>query len=154
MADAKKQGTAVTQLAPNRLKFSEHTRNIFTMTPEAGTPIEALVDKGYWAHVAAKFKPGDRIEVLAEDGEYFAELLVQDAGRLYAKVAVLRHVKLDSVEVQESDLVIGDLSIKHRGPHLKWCVLRGKDSLHEGKTKDEALTIMRNLAKTTGQAAA
>lgn len=134
----------MTQLASNRLQFAEHRRNIYTVTPEAGTPYDALLKDGYWAHVSAKLRSGDRIEVLAEDGSYFAELLVLDAGRLYAKVAELRHVKLDVVEVQEGDLMLEGLEVKWQGPHLKWCVLRGKDRLKDTMDKASAIQWMKN----------
>lgn len=137
----------MTQLASNRLHFAEHRRNIFDVVPEKGTPFEVLLKDGYWAHVSAKLKPGDRIEVRAEDGSYFAELMVMDAGRLYAKVAVLMHVKLDAIEVRESDMAVADYRVEHCGPQLKWCVLRGKDRLKEGLDKASAVQWMQSHAK-------
>lgn len=134
----------MTQLASNRLHFAEHRRNIFVVTPEHDTPFEEILKDGYWAHVSAKMKPGDRIEVMAEDGSYFAELIVQDAGRLYAKVATLRHVKLDAVEVTEGGMAAGGLEVKWQGPQLKWCVLRGKDRLKEGLDKGSAVQWMNS----------
>lgn len=136
----------MTQLASNRLHFAENRRNIFTVTPEAGTPYEAVLKEGYWAHVSAKLRPTDRIEVLAEDGSYFAELIVLDAGRLYAKVAELRKVSLDPIEVKESDLTVDGLEAKWRGPQLKWCVMRGKDCLKDGMDKATAVHWMKNHA--------
>jgi hypothetical protein len=137
----------MTQLASNRLHFAENRRNVFCVTPEHGTPYDAILKDDYWAHVSAKMKPGDRIEVLAEDGSYFAELLVQDAGRLYAKVASLRHVKLDAVEVKEGGLVMEGYEVAWKGPQLKWCVLRGKDRLKEGMDKATAIHWMQSHAK-------
>ena len=99
----------MTQLASNRLHLAEHRRNIFDVVPEHGTPFEELLKDSYWAHVSAKLKPGDHIEVRAEDGSYYAELIVQDAGRLYAKVAKLVHVVLDAVEVREGSLTADGL---------------------------------------------
>ena len=136
----------MTQLASNRLHLAEHRRNIFDVVPEHGTPFDALMDSGYWAHVSAKLKPGDRIEVRAEDGSYYAELIVQDAGRLYAKVAVLTHVKLDAVEVKEGGLSLDGYEVAWKGPQLKWCVLRGKDRLKDNMTKGEAIHWMQSHA--------
>jgi hypothetical protein len=137
----------VTQLATNRFHLAEFRRNIFDVIPEHGTPFEALLKEGYWAHVSAQMKPGDRIEVRAEDGSYFAQLIVQDAGRLYARVAVLMHVKLDAIEVKEDGLKAGEYEVAWKGPQLKWCVLRGKDKLKDGLTKDAALTWMNEHMK-------
>lgn len=137
----------MTQLAGKRHHLAEGRRNIFCVTPEHNTPYEAILRDDYWAHVSAKMKPGDRIEVLAEDGSYFAELLVQDAGRLYAKVAELRHVKLDAVEVKEGGMVVEGYEVAWKGPQLKWCVLRGKDRLKDGMDKASAIQWMQSHAK-------
>jgi hypothetical protein len=137
----------MTQLAANRLHLAEHRRNVFDVIPEHGTPFDEILKEGYWAHVSAKMKPGDRVEVRAEDGSYYAELIVQDAGRLYAKVAVLTHVKLDSVDVTEGGLAANGLEVAWKGPQLKWCVLRGKDRLKEGMDKGAAVQWMNSHAK-------
>lgn len=137
----------MTQLASNRLKLADGQRNFFRVIPEAGTPFDTMLTDRYWAHVAAKMKPGDHVEVWAEDGSYYAELLVQDAGKLYAKVAVKLHIKLDVVEVKEGGLMIEGYEVKWRGPQMKWCVLRGKDVLKEGMDKASAIQWMQNHAK-------
>jgi hypothetical protein len=137
----------MTQLATNRFHMAEYRRNIFEIVPENGTPFEAVLQEGFWAHVSAKLKPGDRIEVQAEDGSYFAELLVQDAGRLYARVAALRHVQLTAIDVKEDGLKSGEYEVAWKGPALKWCVLRGKDRLKGGMTKDVALSWMHEHMK-------
>lgn len=128
----------MTQLQPDRMQLAEFARAVYTVVPEVDTPFDALLDPGYWAHVAAKLAPWARIEVQAEDGSYFAELLVQDAGRLFAKVAVLRHVELTAVEVTGMTSAAG-YAVKWRGPKLKWSVMRGGDALKdELPSKDEA----------------
>lgn len=137
----------MTQLTPNRLHFAEHRRNVFVVVPEHGTPYEELLKEGYWAHVSAKMKPWDQIEVHAEDGSYYAKLVVQDAGRLYAKVAQLQFVKLDAIEVTEGGMMANGLEVAWKGPQLKWCVLRGKDRLKEGMDKASAIQWMQSHAK-------
>lgn len=137
----------MTQLTPNRFNLAEHQRNIFDVIPEKDTPFDALLTDKYWAHVSAKLKPGDRIEVRAEDGSYYAELLVLDAGRLYAKIAVLLHVELEPVEVKEGGLTAEGYEVKWCGPKLKWCVLRGQDRLKGEMSKSEAVLWMQNHAK-------
>ncbi len=140
----------MTQLNGNRLNPAEEKRIIWHCVPEHGTPFEALLAPGYWAHCSAKLAPGARIEVYAEDDSYFAELIVRDAGRRYAKVAVLRHINLDSVEVLEAETANGGYEVKFQGPHLKWCVIRLSDRsrIVEGKTKAEASAEMASLVQT------
>lgn len=114
----------MTQLATNRIQPVEFMRTIWYVTPENGTPLEAVLDPKYWAHVSWQFKPRDRIEVDADDGSYFAELMVIDAGRLFAKVELLRKHEFTSTEVE------GEMSlyeVKWAGRHAKWRVLRKAD---------------------------
>lgn len=122
----------MTQLIPIRMSLAEGVRNCYRVVPENATPFEALLDPAYWAHVSAKLRPTDKIEVEAEDGSYTALLIVRDAGRLYAKVAVVYYVKLDPVEVGAAAVVPSEYSVSFKGPLLKWCVTRGKDRLREG----------------------
>lgn len=117
----------MTQLAVSRCKQAEYERRVWDVVPEANTPFEALIEPQYWAHVSAKMRPWDHIEVRSEDGSYFAELLVQDAGRLFAKVAVLRKHDLRAIDVGEADAVSTGHEIKHAGPYAKWRVIRLAD---------------------------
>lgn len=114
----------MTQLATDRIQFAQHMRNVWYVTPEAGTPIEALLEPQFWAHVSSKMKPRDRIEVDAEDGSYFVELRVEDAGRLFAKVVVLRQCNLGVTEQKEDS---PDFKVMWAGPHAKWRIVRSKD---------------------------
>lgn len=123
----------MTQLAINRLQQAEYQRTVYRVVPELNTPYEELFDPQYWAHVSAKFRPGDRIEVEAEDGSYYAELRVMDAGTLYAKVAELRKVDFDDNVVVGDSPAMSGYEVKWRGPIMKWSVLRGKDSIREGE---------------------
>lgn len=120
----------MTQLATDRIQIAKHMRNVWYVTPEHGTPVEALLEPQFWAHVSAKMKPRDRIEVDAEDGSYFVELRVEDAGRLFAKVVVLRRVDLQPTEQVEQP---SDYKIMWAGPHAKWRIVRSKD---KGLVKD------------------
>jgi hypothetical protein len=76
----------------------------------------------------------------AEDGSYFLELRVEDAGRLFAKVAVLRRVDLQSTEQTEQP---SDYKIGWAGPHAKWRIVRAVD---KGLVKDGLET--RQAAET------
>lgn len=117
-------------------------------------PFEDLLKPECWAHVAQLLRPGYRIEVLAEDGSYFAELLVVSAGRLWAKVAVLRKIDLTEAvgeaPAQGADTV---MSIMWSGPHSKFRVIRqnasgGKDVMRDGfETREEASVWMAEHIK-------
>jgi hypothetical protein len=113
-------------LHPSRRMLAEQRRQIHSVVPEFGTTIAEMLNPGYWAHVARDLRPGDRIEVDAEDGSYFAELMVRDAGAQYAKVALLREVKLDAIEPSATVSLPGH-NVEWSGPHTKWRVLRTAD---------------------------
>lgn len=136
----------MTQLATKGFELSINgiRHNVFRVTPEIGTPLPALLEAGYWAHVSAKMRAGDRLEVLAEDGAYFAELLVRDAGNLYAKVGVLSYTEFGKEAVES----VPGYEIKWRGPSAKFGVLRGKDVLKDGFVdKGEARVWLDDLVK-------
>lgn len=123
----------MTQLTPRRFKASEVVRNQWEAEPEFGTPAEALLNPAYWAHVSAQLRRRDVITALAEDNSYWSELLVLDAGKLFAKVVQLRCIQITQAQMLNVEVPDG-FEIKFRGPKL-WSVLRGKDVLVEGKDK-------------------
>jgi hypothetical protein len=108
-----------------RVKSAEYVRNIFSATPEIGTTFEDILKPEYWAHVAASFHPTDRIEVLAEDGSWFAELFIVSCGKNWAKVCTMRFVELsESVAETPEDAY----RVIWRGAVHKHSVVRKSDS--------------------------
>jgi hypothetical protein len=63
------------------LKQADTVRNVYQVTAVAGTKPEDVLDPGYWKHVARVMRLGDKIEVLAADGSWYAELRVMEVGR-------------------------------------------------------------------------
>lgn len=112
------------KLTINRFQSAEFTRHIWVVTPEHGTAFEDVLKPEYWSHVSAKMRPTDRIEVNAEDGSYFAELIIIAAGRQWAKVSVLRKVDLERATEGNGD---AQFEVKWGGPHHKYRVIRLSD---------------------------
>jgi len=138
------------ELHPTRKQLAASMRNIWDVVPESGVTIADLKRPQYWSHVAADLRPGDRIEVRAEEGNYFAELYVLDAGANYAKVAVLRECELEVVEPGNDGLPAG-FSVLWSGPHTKWRVLRDEDKkvLKDGfQQKTDAFTWLMAYSKS------
>lgn len=101
------------KLNESRLVQADFRRNLWLAQPEPGTALRELLDPHYWAHNARKMKRGDRIEILAEDNAYFAELIVLQAGNVFAKVEVLRFQTLGQVAIPD-----GVASIENPGKVL------------------------------------
>lgn len=136
-------------LPVRRFQPGEYARVIYYAVPEAGTPISDLKKPEYWAHVADKLKASDRIEVEAEDGSYFLELLVRDVGRTWAKVDVLREKELDNVNMELSE-DLKEYDVMHKGKIDKWCVIRLSDKskvFEGGNSKQDAVNWLTDHLK-------
>jgi len=131
--------TDARKLIVPRFKEAAYERQIYQASVEAGVSFEETLKPEFWSHVAARLRHNDRIEVLAEDGEYFGELIVQDVGRLYAKVGVLRFVELGSPAVDPAltAAMAPQFVVEYKGPTLKHCVIRKADNeiIQEGISK-------------------
>lgn len=128
----------MTQLAPRNFHQSDVVRNQWHAQPEFGTPLEAMLDPAYWAHVSARLRRGDRIYALAEDNSYHAGFIVLEAGKLFAKVVKIPGECFDIKAAEMLNVVVPEgFEIKFRGPK-KWSVLRGKDVLKDGLDKKDA----------------
>lgn len=116
-----------------RFKNAEYERAIHVATLESGVTWEDAQAPEFWAHVAAKVRRYDHIEVRTDDSSFWGELLVMDSGKGYVKTSVLRFVELASAPVK-SDGAAG-YKIMWKGPHHKFTVIRESDSLpiHSGE---------------------
>ena len=109
--------------------------------PSPGTTLEDVLAPEYWAHVAATLRAGARIELLAQDGAWWAMLLVRAAGKTDAKVQALQYVELG----QREAVTVGGYEVKWRGPARKWGIVRTSDLsvLQDGfAVKEEAADWM------------
>ena len=112
-----------------RFAAAEYERTTWVITVEEGTIPDDLTNPDYYAHVAAKLRPYDRLEVRANDGTWMAELLVLDVSRLWAKVHMLHLHQLTTVDVSQSSAAAAlPYFVKYIGPHEKWAVIRRADS--------------------------
>jgi hypothetical protein len=117
-------------LNEQRFGLAQFATNRWSVTPPFGTSFARVLEPTFWGNVGHKLRPGDIIEVHAEDGSYFAELYVRAAHRLAANVAVLRHVDLVG-EAGSTAVDDSPFTVQFRGPHAKWCVMRGKEIVQD-----------------------
>lgn len=115
------------QLTVVRLKLQEHRILKYQAVCEAGTLEEDLLRQEFWAHVASQLKPYTEITAHTDDGTWWARLLVLSAGRTWAKVKMLEFVPLTTSDVDQSEFFLEGHTIKYRGDHNKFAVVRIKD---------------------------
>ena len=122
----------VVPLTPNKVKPAEFLRNILAATVPFGVTVEDVQEGKYWNHIAKALHVSDRIEVVAEDGSFFAELYVTSVMLGRATVKLLRTV--DLTEEVKQPAQESELEVKYRGQISKHTVqFRGtKEIIKDG----------------------
>lgn len=144
------------QLGPANLNNAEYLRVSYVGYVDCGTTVEDILQPQYWAAHAVKLKPWDKIELRWEDGTQYAEAIVLDCSRTWAKVHIMLHETLTtpktSLQQEEriaaTQAMIALHEVKFRGPRL-WSVVRRSDGavLKEGvQQKDDATAWLREFA--------
>lgn len=136
------------KLTPNRRQQTEYTNTSWTVTAEEKTPYSRVLEPDYWSNAFSGMRPYDTIRVIAEDGAYFAELLVVDCGHGWVKVKELTKIELS--EVKNDKINTGDYEVAWKGPHHKWCVIRSSDNhllKKELKSKEAGLSWITEYNK-------
>lgn len=120
------------------LKDAEHQQlRKFVCAPE-GVSFEQMLEPGFWGNVSADLKPWTIITCRANDGSWYAELLVTSVGRQWARVHVLLNVPLSSADVERSQT--GSHDVKHVDGQ-GWAVIRRADRATvyaDGETREDA----------------
>lgn len=122
--------SAVTILkaAPSRLRQQEFVQTVWSYVAETGTTVEDLLRPDFWSTIAgpgARLRRMDKVCVVLDDESFYAELLILSVGTGWAKMAVISKVDL---EAQSEADETAPFYVKWGGPHLKWTVIRRKDS--------------------------
>lgn len=113
-------------MKPTTLSAAEFAVTAYFHQPAAGVAPEAVIDPEYWAHVASTLRPGNRVEIFAEDGSWWGMLIVRAAG---ATDAVVQWLDLVSLGKEQNDAVVNAAyEVKWRGPKALWGVVRRSDS--------------------------
>lgn len=131
MSEAQTEQRAVRALEIQRFKQAEFERTCYVVTAFENTEPEDLLDPAYWAHVAAKLKPWDRIEARANDGTWLADYVVIGVDRAWAKVSLLNKYALTTPDVAQSQSSLYEAY--WAGPAYKWAVKRLSDSELQAK---------------------
>lgn len=126
-AGAKQDERRIEPLGPQVLQLGEHQRQVWVAKVPKGVEPADVLDPAYWAHHGGKLSPYDKIEVRAEDGTWYQELIVMDSSRAWARVMPVTQVlRFETSDVSQSKTAPTGYEIQHRGPR-KWSVVRTKD---------------------------
>jgi hypothetical protein len=126
--------------------------NQFGAVTSTGTPFEHVLRPDFWSLHAMKLRVGDTIEIHTDDQTYFGRLLVRSvdgtgANKTRASVAQLELHHFDQLERNDAALTH---KVEHRGPHLKWSVIRIADGkvVKDGyESKEGAEGALRALTR-------
>lgn len=134
---------------PNRLKGAEYAFTLWRLTVPSETAIDDLKRASFYAHIAQNLRHGDLIQVMPDNRSFFVELLVVDVAPQYAKVMVIREVKLEALQANASQAFPG-YTIEYAGDHERWRVIRDSDKKvlkKDQATQTEAFTWLTNHLK-------
>ena len=115
-------------LNPSDLKPRGYFSTDYTVVLATGVTIDDALKPEFWSHINAhtppKLRRFDRLQVIPEDGESFADLIVLASGKGYAKVLELQRVSLgemaEPIELQTTE-------VKWISPAVKFGVVRKSD---------------------------
>jgi hypothetical protein len=113
-------------LDPSRFTENVYVNTDWTLTVERGTSLEDVLNPAFLANVANRLHPYDHIRVRVDSGEWYAELMVLQCGRVWAKLMVLSKHSLTDEEVNAEE-VDDQYFVQFCGPHKKFCVIRKSD---------------------------
>ena len=150
-AAAIKEARQKRRLQAHRFAINQGTQfhNVFRAVPEDGTILDDMLDADYWQHVAQLMRPWDRVQVEAENGSFYAELIVQTADRLTANVRPIAYADLSVGAPSDGDIPTG-FRVEWAGPISKWRVLDSRSNVvKEGyQNKSVAIQWISNHAKS------
>jgi hypothetical protein len=137
----------------NDLMDAEYARTVHVLKGLPGTFPENYLEPETWAHIPeTKLRQGARIEITAEDGSWFCELLVRSRKGSIIHVEMLREHKFDAIDGKEHDA----FDIEYAGKVARWRVMRRTDRavlVDKLATKSEAVQWIEDQAGPLKQAA-
>ncbi len=141
------------QITESTLKAHAFAWTIYAYLVPADTPFRVLLIPETWANIAAKLRVGDRIDCMAIDGAYDAELRVAAKGELYVKMRVIRYWDANMDVADHDDIPVSSdgYEVTWGGPNGKWRVIGPNKevvtSLTGFTSKEDADDAMRDYLK-------
>lgn len=124
------------------IQLAETRRNAWSVEIPPNVALARVLESDYWTH-CKMLKAKDRIEAIAKDGTWFADLLVVNVGQQGAKLKVLHYVGL--TENKQEAMSADGFKVEFAGRH-KWRVVRLQDHevMHSGEDSRESAQAWLN----------
>lgn len=135
-------------LTPGRIRPAEAVYRSHFVLVEAGTDRATIFEPTFWAHVAAKLRPLDRLEIMDDEGSWLTMLIVRAVGRQEAVVTELWSANLSGAAAATHVSV--EFEAKWRGHKYKWSAVRLSDKAvmrEDMETREEAEAYIRSHLK-------
>jgi hypothetical protein len=126
--------------------------NLWAAVTITGTKWDDVLTPEFWSLHAHRLRVGDTVEIHTDDQRYFGRVLVRQVSgaggnKTRASVAQLELHEFDRLKPSDD---IATHRVEHKGPHLKWCVVRiadGKIVAEGHDTRDAAESAMKAIVR-------
>ncbi|WP_299739076.1 hypothetical protein [uncultured Roseobacter sp.] len=137
---------------PNELLTLDLSIVVHHHRPKAGVTLEQVTDAAYWQRVRRSLREGHRIEVFAEDGSYWAMLLVTGWASTGVEVYPLQTAEIASAFGGEDT----DFKLIPQGATWKVQDTHTDETIHGGFTSKQAGAewLAKNIAALRREARA
>ncbi len=137
------------KIAGGDLKRAEHCRSQYHVRLRDKVNIEDALKPEFWANVGRILRPFDTIELVNYEATKYYELLVIDAGSLWAKVVIKSEIDLEeergeAEKAREEALENAPYYIKYNGGD-RFCIFRRSDNAKVKKGIDNRLDAEKAL---------
>ena len=106
---------------------AEYARKNWVITAAIGARPEDIETREFWVNLVHDLKRLDRVEIMPEDGEWFAEVIVRRVAGREIKVGVVNLKRFKDAEVPSEK--VGEYTIKWRGPKAMFALMNPDDSV-------------------------
>lgn len=124
MTDLTNKLPAIIRLLPHQLELAEQARNVWHVNLSNDAPMlpDDFLKAECYAHVAKQLNKGDHLQVLAEDGEWYAEFVIRSIEGSSVQVGEILYKEFEPI-----GLIADDYDIEWAGQREKARVIRKSD---------------------------
>lgn len=133
LSELYQQPARLAQAKGERFGPASSQRNLWHYHAAAGSTVEQYLQPSFWRLLERRLRPLDRIEIVEELGEWFAEIIVKSIGPDGVEVGLIRHSVVGGAgPVGAKRPLTPGYRINFGGAFQKWCVFGGDRLLMSG----------------------